>query len=277
MKQLGVDISEHNGSVDFSALQNAGVQFVILRCGFGSDCTNQDDARFEENVQKAEAAGMPWGAYLYSYATNSSMAQSEAQHALRLLQGKKPLYGVWYDVEDPQIAGGDLTATCQTFCGALEAAGVYTGIYASLSWLNGLLNSPQLDRYDKWVAQWNSQCTYAKPYGIWQYTDSLSIGGKAFDGNYAYKDYPSLIAAMDGENGTGKEYDEMPTYQQWKDYMEQYLAELATKPVADWAQGAVAYAKESGLMNGDTDGNFRPQSPITRQELAAVLANLGNQ
>lgn len=69
----------------------------------------------------------------------------------------------------------------------------------------------------------------------------------------------------------------MPTYQQWKDYMEQYLAELAAKPVADWAQGAVVYAKESGLMNGDTDGNFRPQSPITRQELAAVLANLGNQ
>ena len=123
MKQLGVDISEHNGSVDFSALQNAGVQFVILRCGFGSDYTNQDDARFKENVQKAEAAGMPWGAYLYSYATNSSMAQSEAQHALRLLQGKKPLYGVWYDVEDPQIAGGDLTATCQTFCGAWSQRG----------------------------------------------------------------------------------------------------------------------------------------------------------
>ena len=53
MKQLGVDISEHNGSVDFSILQNAGVQFVILRCGFGSDYTNQDDARFKENVQKA--------------------------------------------------------------------------------------------------------------------------------------------------------------------------------------------------------------------------------
>ena len=78
MKQLGVDISEHNGSVDFSILQNAGVQFVILRCGFGSDYTNQDDARFKENVQKAEAAGMPWGAYLYSYAVNSACSRRKS-------------------------------------------------------------------------------------------------------------------------------------------------------------------------------------------------------
>ena len=59
MKQLGVDISEHNGSVDFSILQNAGVQFVILRCGFGSDYTNQDDARFKENVQKQRQRECP--------------------------------------------------------------------------------------------------------------------------------------------------------------------------------------------------------------------------
>lgn len=85
----GVDISEMNGSVDFSALKNAGVQFVIIRCGFGSDYTNQDDKRFAENVKKAEAAGMPWGAYLCSYATTNAMAKSEAQHTLRVLNGKK--------------------------------------------------------------------------------------------------------------------------------------------------------------------------------------------
>ena len=200
MQTKGVDISEHNGAVDFSALTQAGVKFAILRLGYGLDYTSQDDAQFAQNVRKAEAAGMPWGAYLYSYAKDASMAQSEAQHALRLLQGRKPLYGVWYDVEDSQIAGADLVATCQTFCAAMEAAGLYAGIYASLSWLTTKLNSPQLDPYDKWVAQWNSQLDYQGPVGLWQFTDRLMLNGKAFDGNWAYRDYPAL---------TGEEEDTM--------------------------------------------------------------------
>ena len=267
----GVDISEHNGSVNFSTLKNNGVEFVIIRLGYGSNYTNQDDKRFAENVKKAEAAGMPWGAYLYSYAKNTSMAKSEAEHALRLLKGKTPLYGVWYDVEDPQLSGVDVVATSQTFCDAMENAGYYAGIYASLSWLNGSLNSSKLDKYDKWVAQWNSSCTYKKAYGIWQYTDKLVIGGKNFDGNWAYKDYPSIIKAMNGE--TEEEDDEMLTYDQWKDYMERYEQEKAKEKVSSWAKDAVEFVQKEGLMNGDADGSFRPQSFITRQEVAAVLKN----
>ena len=267
----GVDISEHNGSVNFSTLKNNGVEFVIIRLGYGSNYTNQDDKRFAENVKKAEAAGMPWGAYLYSYAKNTSMAKSEAEHALRLLNGKTPLYGVWYDVEDPQLSGVDVVATSQTFCDAMEDAGYYAGIYASLSWLNGSLNSSKLDKYDKWVAQWNSSCTYKKAYGIWQYTDKLVIGGKNFDGNWAYKDYPSIIKAMNGE--TEEEDEEMLTYDQWKDYMERYEQEKAKEKVSSWAKDAVEFVQKEGLMNGDADGSFRPQSFITRQEVAAVLKN----
>ena len=271
----GVDISEHNGSVNFSTLKNNGVEFVIIRLGYGSNYTNQDDKRFAENVKKAEAAWMPWGAYLYSYAKNTSMAKSEAEHALRLLKGKTPLYGVWYDVEDPQLSGVDVVATSQTFCDAMEDAGYYAGIYASLSWLNGSLNSSKLNKYDKWVAQWNSSCTYKKAYGIWQYTDKLVIGGKNFDGNWAYKDYPSIIKAMNGE--TEEEDDEMLTYDQWKDYMERYEQEKAKEKVSSWAKDAVEFVQKEGLMNGDADGSFRPQSFITRQEVAAVLKNEHNK
>lgn len=267
----GVDISEHNGSVNFSTLKNNGVEFVIIRLGYGSNYTNQDDKRFAENVKKAEAAGMPWGAYLYSYAKNTSMAKSEADHALRMLKGKTPLYGVWYDVEDPQLSGVDVVATSQTFCDAMEDAGYYVGIYASLSWLNGSLSSSKLDKYDKWVAQWNSSCTYKKAYGIWQYTDKLVIGGKNFDGNWAYKDYPSIIKSMNGEKE--EEDDEMLTYDQWKDYMERYEKEKAEEKVSSWAKDAVEFVQKEGLMNGDADGSFRPQSFITRQEVAAVLKN----
>ena len=274
MQKKGVDISEHNGSVDFQALKNAGVQFVIIRLGYGSDYVSQDDSRFSENVRKAETAGMPWGAYLYSYAKTAAMAKSEAQHALRLLAGKKPAYGVWFDVEDSQIANADLAATCQTFCGAMEAAGVYAGIYASLSWLNGKLNSPLLDKYDKWVAQWNSTCTYKKPYGIWQYTDKLVVSGKNFDGNWAYKDYPSIIKAMSEPEKEELELTEAEVKEIALREVEDWFAELAKKPAADWAQEAVEFVQAEGLMHGDAEGGFRPQSFITRQEVAAVLKNL---
>ena len=216
---------------------------------------------------------MPWGAYLYSYAKDASMAQSEARHALRLLQGRKPLYGVWYDVEDSQIAGADLVATCQTFCAAMEVAGLYAGIYASLSWLTTKLNSPQLDPYDKWVAQWNSACTYPKPYGIWQYTDRLAIGGQVFDGNWAYKDYPAIILAM-GSQQEGASLTEADVKKLARQEMEAYFAELAQKPASPWAQAAVESVLARGLMRGDAGGGFRPQSFITRQEVAAVLENL---
>lgn len=201
MAVFGVDISENNGSVDFAALNGSGVKFALIRCGYGDNIASQDDSRFFENVRKAQAAGIPYGVYLYSYALNTAQAKSEAAHALRLLgQIAKPTYGVWFDMEDGDDykarngmpSNDTLVKICEAFCVELEAQGYYTGIYSALSWLNNQLNDSRLDKYDKWVAQWNATCDYRKPYGIWQYTDKLYIGGRRFDGNWAYKDYPAL-------------------------------------------------------------------------------------
>ena len=62
VNKKGVDIGDHNGDVDFGKLKAAGFEFVMIKCGFGSDITDQDDIWFERNVKKAEKAGMPWGA-----------------------------------------------------------------------------------------------------------------------------------------------------------------------------------------------------------------------
>ena len=64
------------------------------------------------------------------------------------------------------------------------------------------------------------------------------------------------------------------TYEQFVEYMNRYLAEQAAKPADSWAEPAIAYCKEKGIMVGDPDGNFRPQSFVRREELAAVIANL---
>ncbi len=265
MAVLGVDISEMNGSVDFGALKRAGVGFVILRCGYGSDFAHQDDSRFQENVAKAEAAGLPWGAYLYSYAQDRAMAESEARHTLRMLGGRKPAYGVWYDVEDKQQAHCGLVEICLTYGEALEGAGCYVGVYSMLSWWQTKLDDPRLDRYGKWVAHWAGACGYGKPYGMWQFTDRLEIGGKGFDGNWAYEDYPALT----GAGGKGAEGG----YGRFLENMGRYERELARRPVSGWAGEAVAYVKSRGLMQGDGQ-DFRGHSGVTRQELAQVLWNL---
>lgn len=212
-KRLGVDLSYSNGNADFAALKEAGVEFVLIRCGYGVDDPDQQDARFLENVQKAVRYGMPYGLYLYSYALTEEEAYSEARHALRLLgMVDRPAYGIWFDMEDGDgyklkqgmPSNSQLVKFCDIFCQEMQKAGYYTGIYAALSWLNNQLDSPVLDKYDKWVAQWNDTCDYRKPYGIWQFTDKMVIGGNEFDANWAYKDYPAITGKKE-EPGLTKE------------------------------------------------------------------------
>lgn len=216
----GVDISKHNGDVDMSKIKKAGYDFVMIRCGFGGDYTSQDDAKFEANVKKCEAAGMPWGVYLYSYALNTDDAKSEVAHTLRLLKGKKPTLPIAFDMEDADgykkkngmPSNATLVKICKTYLKGIKDAGYYPMLYASLSWINNQLNdSALLNSYDIWLAQWNTECKYkGDTLGIWQYggetnyIDGNSISGVGtIDKNFCYKDYPLLIVNQ-GYNNWGK-------------------------------------------------------------------------
>lgn len=192
MAVKGVDISEMNGDVDFQDLKAAGIKFVLIRCGYGSDYPGQQDEEFEANVRKAEASKMPYGVYHFAYAKNAAGGRAEAAHALRLIGNHRPVYGVWYDMEDDSTLGGDLAGAADAFCSTIKENGLYPGVYANLHWWENYLTSPVFDKYDRWVAQYNDVCQLRKPYGIWQFTNALVIGGKNFDGDYVYKDYPKL-------------------------------------------------------------------------------------
>ncbi len=139
-----------------------------------------------------ESVGIPWGAYHYGYARDRQGGIDEANHCLRLLAGRKPVYGVWYDMEDDSTLGGDLAGAADGFCSTMEAAELYAGVYASYNWFTHYLTDPVFDKYDRWVAQYNSVCELQKPYGIWQFTDKLYIDGVQLDCDWAYKDYPAL-------------------------------------------------------------------------------------
>lgn len=276
LPKRGIDISEFNGDVNIAALKGQ-VEFVIIRCGYGSDYQNQDDPQFEANVRKCQQAGIPWGAYLYSYAKTTAMAQSEAAHTLRLLQGRKPPYGVWYDVEDSSLPAGEaLVDNVVTYCDALEQAGYYCGIYASLSWWKTRLNSPRLDSYDKWIAQWNTQLDYTGPYGMWQYTNQWVLNGKAFDGDLAYKDYPALTGGKGEDDMTQAEVIQLARAEAQKVYSENEEKYKTIASLPSWAKAAVeqVYQELNLAGTGGSGEATRIDASETYVRALAVIAKV---
>lgn len=180
--KFGVDVSNHNGVIDWEKAKAQGIEFVIIRCGIGSNIESQDDKQFERNYSECKRLGIPVGTYLYSYACNTDQARSEADHVLRLVEGKNFELGIWFDMEDADnykskrgVSNSTMVDICETFCNIIESKGLKTGIYSSTSWFNHELNDSRLDKFDKWVAHWAKQCTYQKPYSIWQFGGETNL------------------------------------------------------------------------------------------------------
>lgn len=207
MSVKGIDVSKYQGNIDWAKVKAAGVQFAMLRGGYGR-YDSQKDTKFEQNYKGAKAAGVPVGAYHYSYAKTVEQAKQEAQICLGWLKGKQFEYPIAFDIEDPSqhnLGKAALTAITNAFCETVEKAGYYVCIYASKHWLDTKLDMNALKRYDVWVAQWTSKCTYNGAYGIWQNNDIGKVNGinGRVDTDIAYKDYPQIIKAA-GLNGYTK-------------------------------------------------------------------------
>jgi lysozyme len=176
-----IDVSIHNGSINWAKVKAAGVTGAIIRCGYGRDFKRQDDARFKENIEGAIAQGLRVGVYIYSYAKTIESAKSEAAHVLRLIEPYKnnitlPIY---YDLEEKGTESGAKERAI-VFGDIVEKAGYWVGIYASLSWFTTYLKG--LDRFTKWIAAWgaNTGKPGTKPAiscDLWQYTSNARVNG----------------------------------------------------------------------------------------------------
>lgn len=177
----GIDVSYSQGEIDWAAAKADGVEFAILRCGYGMDQTNQDDSQWVNNVAGCEANDIPYGVYLYSYATTVEKAKSEAAHVLRLLKGHTLSYPVYYDLEDTSILNNttaeERTQIATAFTSAIKAAGYEVGIYANKNWFENYLPDATFKQWGRWVAQWGSKCTYAGTYQLWQATNAGTVDG----------------------------------------------------------------------------------------------------
>ena len=204
---VGIDVSEHQGKIDWAKVKADGVTFAIIRCGYGSDYTSQDDDYFLENVRGAQANGIPFGVYLYSYATKATgaapSAQSEAAHVLRQLKAaglspSKLALPVFYDLEEDaqwELSASRVGTLAEAFCSVLSSQGYKVGIYANQNWWKNKLTDPVFERsgWAKWVAQYYKKDKGTSPAGIsdqqyWQFTDCGKVNGIPgyVDVNFSY-------------------------------------------------------------------------------------------
>lgn len=175
-----IDISTWQGrNVDFNKVKSDGIDYVILRAGYGRETYQKDDT-FEANYAKAKAAGLKVGVYWFSYAMSASEATAEANACLYCLGNKQLDLPVYFDLEyTPAITGlsnSTLTQMCLNFCTTIENNGYDAGVYSSAS-----VYSWQLDRnkiaknYSIWNAEWNSY--YTVPCDVWQYSEKGQVNG----------------------------------------------------------------------------------------------------
>ena len=194
----GVDVSENQPNINWTALKNNGIDYAILRIGIRGQGTYivHEDPYFEDHYRDAKNSGMLIGGYWFISATNVKDAKEELEACLKYIEGKEFDFPVYLDVEDPDlVASDDLSEIIITFCDGIKAAGYTPGLYANLETLRTVIDSSLHQKYALWVAQYNNEFDYYGAAGMWQKSQSSKMNGinGAVDLDYCYVDYPSII------------------------------------------------------------------------------------
>lgn len=199
-----IDVSGHDGLIDWDSAKEH-IEGVIIRIGYGNDYAYQDDNQAVQNMDECERLGIPYGVYIYSYAMTMQETESEISHTLRMLKGRNPVRGVWFDMEDAdeykKNHGMDvyseedrtlLTDICIRFIEEMHSRGYITGVYANYDYYKNVLDTNRLymtEGFNMWLAHWDVEepdmdCM------MWQF-GAYRIGDHEFDGNIYYADYSS--------------------------------------------------------------------------------------
>lgn len=199
-----IDVSGHDGLIDWDSAKEH-IEGVIIRIGYGNDYAYQDDKQAVQNMDECERLGIPYGVYIYSYAMTMQETESEISHTWRMLKGRNPVRGVWFDMEDAdeykKNHGMDvyseedrtlLTDICIRFIEEMHSRGYITGVYANYDYYKNVLDTNRLsltEGFNMWFAHWDVEepdmdCM------MWQF-GAYRIGDHEFDGNIYYADYSS--------------------------------------------------------------------------------------
>jgi GH25 family lysozyme M1 (1,4-beta-N-acetylmuramidase) len=182
---MGIDVSKWNGSIDWDAVKNSGVSYVIIRCGYRGSSTGAliEDPMFRANISGAKAAGIQVGAYFFTQAVNEVEAVEEASMAVNLCGGYGLNLPIFLDVEGSggrgDKIGADMrTAVVKAFCQTVRNSGYAAGVYANKTWFTEKMHVSQLTSYKIWLAQYAASPTYtASRIDYWQYSSKGKVSG----------------------------------------------------------------------------------------------------
>ena len=182
---MGIDVSKWNGNIDWTAVRNSGVSYVIIRCGYRGSTGGSliEDPTYRKNIKGAKAAGLQVGVYFFTQAINEVEAVEEASMVLNLISGQGVTLPVYLDVEASggraDGIGKDMrTRVCKAFCQTIQNSGYKAGVYANKTWFTSYINTASLTNYKIWLAQYAATPTYtATRYDMWQYSSKGSVAG----------------------------------------------------------------------------------------------------
>ena len=184
-KMTGIDVSEHNGKLDWATIKKAGISFAIVRTGYG---TGYADAYFKRNIEGALAQGIFVGVYHFSYALDAAGAKNEAAFVLKLLEPykNKITLPVFYDFEYDTVSYAkkqgvtlgkeSFNSHAVAFCETIRAAGYTPGVYYNLDYTRNYVDKSRLGGYAQWYAQYAATASI-DGWDLWQYSSSYTIPG----------------------------------------------------------------------------------------------------
>ena len=195
----GIDVSYHNGDVNFSSVKNAGYRYIILRAGYGKNNLDQAFGRYAAECSKLD---IPFGIYWFSYALNIDMACREACYAVEVVRKYKSKCLIAYDLEYDSVRYAQskgvtidrklATEMAAAFCRETAAAGYIPVLYSNRDYLKNYFDIDRIDAY-LWYACYTAKLSDAekRTCAIWQKTSFGTIPGVPgkFDINEFYRDF----------------------------------------------------------------------------------------
>ena len=250
MKDWGIDISRWQKGLRLDLFNNC--KFVIIKAGGSDGGELYIDSQFLDFYTQAKLAGLPVGIYWYTQAVSVTNLIKEIDYLLGNIKGLQFELPIFLDLEESVLY--DQAAKLAVYwINTLPEKGYYPGIYSSYSWWYDSLKNVSCDPVQKWVALWGGYDSPGINCGIWQ-DGLITTQDIQVDSDYIFADY-SFIKEK-GLNGfmNGIKYSDIS-------------ADRNTYK-------AINAVTEAGLMKGFNDGTFRPEEPVTREQLAVVLERL---
>lgn len=186
--KLGIDVSHHQGSIDWKSVKDQGYDFAILRIGYrgyGKEGSLNRDRTFEANYENAKAAGLSVGVYFFAQAISETEAAEEADYVLNILNGRELELPVVYDPESilddeartDNVSAEQFTKNTKEFCKIIKDAGYTPMIYSNMLWEAFELDLEDLSDIDIWYADYEDVPQTPYNFVFWQYSNTGKVAG----------------------------------------------------------------------------------------------------